>query len=306
MTDRRITFPNRVEYAVTVVGIRLLGFLPERLGYACMAAVASLWLACVPSRRRLGRAHLDLAYPGRFTRRQANRVLRRSTANAFQNVLDMLHAARHLERGTIQERIDLGSARDTLIDPPYIGISPHLGSWEVGALAMAMLSGEAHAIGRVPKNPLIARYLRRCRERIGLVLHDRRGGIRPTARALAEGKVGLQVIDQNQRKRGVFAPVFGRLASCERSAATLAVRKGYPLVTAVAFRVGGRFRFRLVLLAPFVPERRGDPEEDVYAAVVQINECAEQVVRMDPEQYLWIHDRYRTRPPGEVSPGRSP
>jgi len=104
----------------------------------------------------------------------------------------------------------------------------------------------------------------------------------------------------------VFAPVFGRLASCERSAATLAVRKGYPLVTAVAFRVGGRFRFRLVLLAPFVPERRGDPEEDVYAAVVQINECAEQVVRMDPEQYLWIHDRYRTRPPGEVSPGRSP
>jgi KDO2-lipid IV(A) lauroyltransferase len=299
VTARRITLAHRIEYALARTGISLLGVLPERLGYAAMAGVARIWLAFAPARRRLGRQHLELAYPGRFSRRQAHRLLARSTANAFQNVLDMLHAARHLERGTIRERIELGAALDVLIDPPYLGVSMHLGSWEVGALAMAMLSGEAHAIGRVPKNPLIARYLRQCRERIGLVLHDRRGGIRPTARALAEGKVGLQVIDQNQRKRGVFAPMFGRIASCERAAATLAVRRGYPIVPGVAFRVGSAFRFRLVLLEPFVPQRGGDPEEDVHRAVVAINERAEQMVRMAPEQYLWVHDRYRTRPDGE-------
>jgi KDO2-lipid IV(A) lauroyltransferase len=299
VSGKKVTARHRIEYALARGGISLLGFLPERLGYAGMALLARVWIACVPSRRRLGRQHLELAYPGRFPRREANRVLARSTANAFQNVLDMLHAARHLERGTIRERIDLGDAPATLIDPPFLGVSLHLGSWEVGALAMASLKGEAHAIGRVPKNPLIARYLRRCRERIGLVLHDRRGGIRPTARALAEGKVGLQVVDQNQRKRGVFAPMFGRIASCERAAATLAVRRGYPIVPGVAFRVGGGFRFRLVLLEPFVPARGGDPEQDVYEAVVAINQRAEQFVRMEPEQYLWVHDRYRTRPPGE-------
>lgn len=303
MTERRVTFAHRIEHALTISGIRVLGWLPERLGYAAMSAIARLWLLCVPSRRRLGLQHLELAFPGRFTRRQANRVIARSTANAFQNVLDMLHAARHLERGTIRERIDLNEATENLIEPPYLGITPHLGSWEVGALAMAMLSGEAHAIGRVPKNPLIARYLRRCRERIGLVLHDRRGGIRPTARALADGKVGLQVIDQNQRKRGMFAPVFGRIASCERAAATLAVRRGYPIVPAVAFRVGSGFRFRMVLLESFVPARGEDPEQDVYEAVVQINGRAEQLIGMAPEQYLWIHDRYRTRPPDEADAG---
>jgi len=96
-------------------------------------------------------------------------------------------------------------------------------------------------------------------------------------------------------------PFFGRVASCERSAATLAVRRGYPLLVGCALRVGGRFRFRLVAGPPFVPERTGDVEADVLAAVRRINEHAEDLVRRFPDQYLWIHDRYRTRPPAERS-----
>ena len=120
---------------------------------------------------------------------------------------------------------------------------------------------------------------------------------------MARGAVGLQVVDQNQRLRGVFAPFFGEVASCERAAVTLCLRNAYPLIVGAALRVDGRFRFRLVLLPPFVPERTGDKGGDLYRGVVAVNERLEQLIRMAPEQYLWIHNRYRKKPPADWRPG---
>jgi KDO2-lipid IV(A) lauroyltransferase len=139
------------------------------------------------------------------------------------------------------------------------------------------------------------------RERGGLVIHPRRGGVRDLARALAAGEVGLQAVDQNQRLRGVFVPFFGELASCERAAVSLALRFGYPIVVGAALRVGGGFRFRFVLHGPFRLNVTGDRAADLRAGVLRVNQEIERLVRMAPDQYLWIHDRYRTQPkPGDV------
>jgi KDO2-lipid IV(A) lauroyltransferase len=104
------------------------------------------------------------------------------------------------------------------------------------------------------------------------------------------------VVDQNQRLRGVFAPFFGEIASCERGAVTLALRRGYPIIVGVALRIGRGFRFELVTADPFVLEHTGDKQKDLYAGVVRVNQAIEGLVRRAPEQYLWIHDRYRTQP----------
>jgi KDO2-lipid IV(A) lauroyltransferase len=299
---RRPTLVHRIEFGLLSAGVQLLGVLPERFGYLLMAGLARLWLFAARGRQRLGRANLAQAFPDGLPERELRRILRRSTANSFQNLLDMVHAARHLARGTIAGRIDCSEFEGRLPGPPFLGCTMHLGSWEVAGLAIALSTEEAHAIGRVPKNPLIAAYVRRGRERVGLVLHDRRGGIRPMARALQRGRVGLQVIDQNQRLRGAFVPFFGRVASCERSAATLAVRRGYPLVVGAAVRVGGGFRFRMRVLEPFVAPRGAEVEADVLRTVALLNAAVEDLVREFPDQYLWIHDRYRTRPADEAGP----
>ena len=110
------------------------------------------------------------------------------------------------------------------------------------------------------------------------------------------GGVGLQVVDQNQRLRGVFAPFFGRIASCERAAVSLALRRGYPIVVGAALRRGCGFRFDLVAAEPFSPQKTGDKQRDLLQAVSEVNRRLEQLIRRAPEQYLWIHDRYRTQP----------
>lgn len=299
---KRPTFAHRVEFAVVRAAMVVLTRVPERLGYAVLAGIARTWLWCAPGRRRIGLDNLALAFPSGIGARERRRLVGRSTACVFQNVLDMVHTVRHVRNRTMHERVELAPDAAAVPPAPFIGCTMHLGSWEAAGTAVALWTEEAHVIGRLLKNPLTAAWLRRQRERSGLVLHDRRGGIRPVARALARGKVALQAVDQNQRLRGAFVPFFGRLASCERAAATLAVRRGYPLVVGCAERLEGRFLFRMHVMPPFVPARTGDVEADVLRAVSRINEQVEELVRRFPDQYLWIHDRYRTRPPAAGAP----
>ena len=127
----------------------------------------------------------------------------------------------------------------------------------------------------------------------------RRGGIRGLARALKQGALGLQAVDQNQRLRGVYVPFFGKLASTERAAATLAVRQGYPVAISSCVRIGKGFRFRIQLhevIQVTVPANKEDVAAHVIQLVLRINQRLEKAILTYPEQYLWIHDRYRTQP----------
>src|SRR5688572_8455160 len=198
---------------------------------------------------------------------------------------------------SVRDVVDVSQAL-TVVPPklPYLALSAHLGNWEVAGAAMASLAHESHAVARVFKNPLLERWLLENRQRGNLTIHPRRGGIRGLSAGLARGTLGMLVVDQNQRLRGVFAPFFGERASCERAGATLALRHGYPLVVGVALRVGNGFKFRLVGTPWFPPQRTGDKRADLLATVTRINHEFEVLIRSCPEQYLWIHDRYRTQP----------
>ena len=271
--------------------------VPQWLGYTFADWLGRLFFLCNRRRRGYALRLLRNAFP-QLSERELLRIGSRATGNLFKVPLDMARLTRLLARGgRIESVMDFGQARRQFsIAPPWLGLSAHLGNWEVGAVAVAQLAGTAHAVGRIARNPLLERWILANRSRGGLTIHPRRGGIRGLAKALEAGHVGLMVVDQNQRLRGVFAPFFGEIASCERGAVSLALRRGYPILVAVALRRGRGFRFDFVATEPFVLERPGDKQKDLYAGVVRVNQVIEGLVRRAPEQYLWIHDRYRTQP----------
>jgi KDO2-lipid IV(A) lauroyltransferase len=143
------------------------------------------------------------------------------------------------------------------------------------------------------KNPFAQRFMLASRMRGGLHVHDRRGGIRGITRALDAGCIVLQVADQHQRLRGLVAPFFGELASTERAAATLAVRKRCPFVVAAGIRTGTGFRFKFVIEEIIEPELTGDVQRDIQRLVERMNDALGRLILRFPEQYLWIHNRYR-------------
>ncbi|MBX3464575.1 MAG: hypothetical protein KF830_15510 [Planctomycetes bacterium] len=293
---------DRVVYLLARTAIGVAARVPQWLGYGCADALGRLFFRLDRRRRGYALRLLRNAFPDR-SEAELLRLGARATGNLFKVPLDMARLTRLLEcGGDVRAVLDYRQAERQLasLRPPFLGLTAHLGNWEVAAIGVAQFVGGADGVARVAKNPLLQRWILQNRERGGLRIHPRRGGIRDLAAGLAAGRVGLQVVDQNQRLRGVFAPFFGEIASCERAAVSLALRHGYAIVVGVALRRGRGFAFDLVAAEPFVLERTGDRARDLFAAVVRVNTEIERLVRRAPEQYLWIHDRYRTRPPADA------
>jgi KDO2-lipid IV(A) lauroyltransferase len=299
----KVRFVDRLVHLAAVGAIGAAARVPQALGYALADALGRLFFALDGRRRSYALRFLRNAYPD-ASDAELRRIGSRATGNLFKVPLDMARLTRLLARGgSVRDVVDFREAEQALAvaKAPLLGLTGHLGSWEVGAVAMAQAFGRAHGIARISRNPLLQRWILANRERGGLVIHPRRGGVRGLARALAAGGVGLQAVDQNQRLRGVFVPFFGQLASCERAAVSLALRFGYPVVVGAALRVGRGFRFRFVLHGPIHLATTGDRAADLRAGVLRVNQEIERLVRMAPEQYLWIHDRYRTQPTAGAS-----
>ena len=294
----KASFVDRLVYWAARLAIGAAARVPQWLGYTAADLLGRLWFVLDRRRRRYALTFLRQAFPT-HSDRELRRIGSASTGNLFKVPLDMARLTRLLARGgDLRQVLDDAPARRHLerMPKPFLGLTGHLGNWEVAAIGVAQFAGGAHGVARVSRNPLLQQWILHNRQQGGLVVHPRRGGIRGLQKAMAAGGVGLQVVDQNQRLRGVFAPFFGETASCERAAVSLALRRDYPLVVGAALREGNGFRFRLVLSEPFHLQRTGDKNADLYAAVVAVNTRLEALIRQAPEQYLWIHDRYRTKP----------
>ena len=297
------------EYVAGRAALGAVSMLPERLAYAAAAGLGRLFFRCSKRRQACALRILRNALPEADDRERL-RLARIATGNVFKVTIDMVRVGPAIRRGRLHDAIDLGGVPADVPDPPFLAVTAHLGSWEIAGIACAMLKGEAHAIARVFKNPLLQRWLLASREQAGLFIHPKRGGIRGLAAALERGCVGMQVVDQHQRLRGVRVPFFGQLASTERSAAALSLRKGYPIVVGAAVRVGAGFRFKLLSDSPLRVVPSGDHEADVKRVAAEVNRRLERLILAHPEQYLWIHDRYRdapgTAPAASTSPAAAP
>ena len=107
-------------------------------------------------------------------------------------------------------------------------------------------------------------------------------------------------IDQNStRGLGVFVDFFGLPASTNSGMARIALRTDAPIVPVFIVREGRSARHRVHLLPILQVERTGEPSEDVRRNTQRFTAVVEDMVRRHPEQWLWMHRRWKTRPPGE-------
>lgn len=300
----KLQFPKTLAYYAARAAIGIAVRLPERVAYGLFGLAARAFFFCARSRRRVALRTLRNAFPDLDDRARL-RYARLGTVSAFKVVLDWMYTLRYGARGRdLREFIDISGVEAVRPDGGFLAVTGHLGSWEMGAAGMALLDGEVHVIGRALKNPKMRRFVEANRRAAGLFVHPRRGGVRPVARALREGKIVLMAVDQNQRQRGVFVPFFGELAATERSTVTLAMRYQIPVVVGRMERIGPGFRFKIVVDPPYtIPGTATD--EEVADAAAEVNRRLERHILACPEQYLWIHNRYKTRP-GPDSPAPQP
>lgn len=167
-------------------------------------------------------------------------------------------------------------------------VTGHLGNWELAGAAAAAHDIPISAVVKSQRNRRVDRHLDDLRRGLGVEPIPMHRAGRGVPEALERGRAVAMVADQDALSRGVFVPFLGRRASTFRGPASLALRYEVPLLFGVMVRDGEGWR---MIVEPV--ETRGRDERSLTAAWVRL---LEREVRERPEQYLWFHRRWKTRP----------
>lgn len=297
---RRAGFGAHFEAAAASGLLALLRLLPyaaawraaEALGLACATFVPK-WADVADGNLRLALPDLDAA---------SRRSIRRG---AFRNLgrvaLALAKAPTWTERQTLA-RVDFdGLERFRAAEARGRGVlllTAHLGNWELGALAHGAVVGPLHVVARPVGNPLVDRLIESRRQAHGNRVIRKRSAAREVLRVLrANGTVGILADQNTLPDEAVFVDFFGRAAAANKAFAQLAMRSGAAVVPAVAWWDPATRRHVVEYGAPIDVVRTGDSAADVIVNTQRFQEALEERVRRHPEQWLWIHRRWKTRPP---------
>lgn len=251
-------------------------------------------------RRRVALENLAVAFPDRSPperRRLARSVYRQLGASLADFAAAGALGDRALERLLVLDRFELferlfAEGRGVVV------ASAHLGSWELLGTLCARRGIPLNVVTRKLSGS-VNRELVAARARSGLREIPPRGALKLGAAALRRGEVVVNLIDQNMLpKRGIFVDWFGRPACTTPAASLLSLRTGAPTIVALSVdQPDGTVR--LSVEGPFPVARTGSVASDVRAHTQALTNVIEGYVRQNPEQWLWLHRRWKTRPPGE-------
>ncbi|MCA8971440.1 MAG: hypothetical protein KDC95_16730 [Planctomycetes bacterium] len=284
----------------------VIATLPEFVVYPGLDHLGRLYLRLSKKRRAIALHNLRLALGATQSDAELTSLARRACGASFMVLGDVARVRRMLESGRHASRVEDAAMMQQLQAGLSVGgpvrapifCTPHIGSWEIAAMQLGLHYDHPVVIARPLGNPYLQSWLVRSRSQLGVAIVPRRGGVRTLVAALRQNRAIGLLPDQNQRTRGLFVEVFGKLASCDRSPARLAQMTGAPIATVACYRVGRRYRFRMEVDSVL----RMDPgDDDLEGATRRLQASIEALVLRAPEQYFWIHDRYRTRPTGDYT-----
>ena len=276
-----------------------MGRLPAPLALGLGRRFGDLTAMALPRRRRVVLRNLALAFPD-LPDDGRRRLARRSWQHLGMTVVEMARVLARPLQATLDEMTIEGQEhiqRAMTESGRALMLTAHLGNWEYLSAAHGLVDYPLAIVVRPLDAPALQALADTMRRKTGVEIIDKRGALRPVLEALRKGRLIGILLDQNAaRREGVFVPFFGRMASTSRSIALLALRTRTPILPVFTRREGpGRHR---VVVEP--PVLMPDPMNDLEAAVVELTaRCTaviERVVRQTPEQWLWVHDRWRTRP----------
>jgi len=290
---RRSAFRNWLEYAAALVVLKSLEWAPAELAHRLARAYTGLLDRAVPRLRRVARRNLAMALP------EADRE--RVIDGVFDSIARLLvafakfpsigeHNLGRWIRAEGREHVEAALARGRGV----LFATAHLGNWELSAFAWALLARPMYVVARPLDNPLIERLVERRRTLSGNRLIFKKDYARAILKALAANEAVGILIDQNSSpETGVFVDFFGVPACAGAGFAKIAAHSGAAVVPGFALWSEAERRYVLRFQPPI--EITGDAARDTAALQARL----EEAIRAHPDQWLWIHRRWKTRPPGQ-------
>jgi len=256
--------------------------------------------------RRLAQEHLRRSFP-EWPGERIDRVAMQSFQHLVKLALEVLLTTRLMTPWTWRRYVRLANLSEPIRlslerKGGLIFVTGHYGSFEMVGYTMATLGFPSVSVARPLDNPYINDFVMGVRERTGQSILYKKGATASMEDVLAAKGTLAFIADQDAGRKGLFVDFFGRQASTYKSIGLMAMQFNVPIVVGYGRRLAEPFTFEIGAQRIIHPGEWADQPDPLRWITQEYTHAMEQVVRDAPEQYLWVHRRWKHRPKGE-SPG---
>lgn len=303
VTDRTLDLKARALFYLLVGIIHALSLIPDFLLYPI--GVAGGMLAYLLDRRhvKIGMRNLAIAFPERSPA-EHRRILRASYMNLGRGAAEYIRLGgffyRRLIKRVAYRRFEYwDEIKRRYPGKGAIALTAHFGNFELLPAAHAMHGHQISLVHHTQRFLAGDALMTFVRERAGVTILRKHSAARAVLKMLSQGQLVGVPFDQNaKRSEAVFVPFFGEMASTSSGLARLVAITGVPVAPVFIVREPGRRSHRIEILDEIPIQRGDDAAADIEENTRRFVKAVEDMVRRYPEQFLWTHRRYRTRPPG--------
>lgn len=279
--------------------ISFLNFLPRSTAISLAGFLGRLAYLIIRDARKRTITNLSRAFGKKFDKKELRRLGSRIFANLGKNVADAVRLKKmsweDVEKITEIEGLEhFDTAYKT--GKGVIGVTGHIGNFELIAAYFSLRGYRMSVVGRELYDPRLDRLLLRNRESVGLENIQSSAGVKPIMRALKAGRfLGVLADQDSSRVRGVFVNFFGKPARTPAGPGLLSYKTGSPIIPMAILRKG-RDRYKIIVKPKVELGFSGDREKDLIDVTQAYTRVLESIIREYPAQWLWMHDRWKSRP----------
>ncbi|HEV2114072.1 MAG TPA: lysophospholipid acyltransferase family protein [Terriglobales bacterium] len=293
---------HRLEYAVVWLLVCSLQALPRPLARAAGISLGYAVYLLHPRLRRVGMRNLEIAMPG-LPKRQRRKIVRGVFVSLGRQLAEFCRFPKY-SRENVGEVIiydgveNFEAARSR--GKGVLFLTAHLGGWEISSFMHSLHGHAMHIVARGLDNPYVDRLVTKYRTLHGNQIFDKDDYARGLLAAIRGGETIGILMDTNMTPpQGIFADFFGTPACTASGLARVALKTEAAVLPGFAIWDKNLRKYRLHMAPALELIRTGDSEADIAANTALFNRVLEDVVRKYPDQWLWVHRRWKTRPEGQ-------
>jgi KDO2-lipid IV(A) lauroyltransferase len=293
---------HRLEYALVWPVVKILGAMPRSLARAAAIMLAGAVYHLHGRLRKVGLRNLEIAYP-EMAAAARRKIVRGVFVSLGRQLAEFCQFPRYTRDNVAQvavyegfENFDAAQRRGKGV----LFLTAHLGGWEVGSFVHSIHGHTMRIVVRALDNPYLDRLVERYRTLHGNSTFEKQDFARGLISAMRAGETVGLLMDQNMTPpAGVFVDFFGVPACTASGIARVALRTDASVVPAFTIWDDVRRKYRITFAPQLTLPKTGDDERDVLNATQLFTSVIEEYVRKSPDQWLWVHRRWKTRPEGE-------
>lgn len=303
---------GRAAYLI-YLGVRLvfvvLQLFPLEWNLHTARVLARCWRWIMPRHYRRAKDHIRGAFGDGMPPQEVDRIARECLECAVMFTIEAVCLPRLINPRSWPRYVQLANLEEMvsvlLSGRGAVLVTGHYGSFELAGHLLACLGFDVIAVMRPLDNKHLNDYIVRSRRTHGLRLLDKRGAAAEAEQSLDDGFLVGFIGDQDAGSKGMFVDFFGRPASTYKSIGLLAMSKEIPIIVGYARRLGHSARYEVGVKRIIRPEEWSTQPDPLRWLTQEYTSAIEAFVRDAPEQYLWIHRRWKSSPRNRTKPGSS-